>query len=130
MARDWSKQEVEATVADYFDMLRCELRGTEYSKAIHRRTLQGQLDDRSEGAIEMKHQNISAVLNQLGLCWIRGYKPKGNYQLLLRESIEAYLASHPEVRQELIRPPDGRAGVSRLPLLVLAGLGAALALCG
>lgn len=28
MARDWSRQEVELTVADYFDMLCCELRET------------------------------------------------------------------------------------------------------
>ena len=33
MFRDWSKQEVEATVRDYFDMLASELRGGPYQQS-------------------------------------------------------------------------------------------------
>ena len=60
---DWTRDEVEATVADYFVMLESELRGESYSKAEHNRRLQ-QIIGRSRGSVEFKHQNISAVLTR------------------------------------------------------------------
>jgi len=78
MPGDWSRLEVEATVADYVSMLEWEIRGEPYSKAEHRRALQPVLDDRSEGAIEYKYQNTSAVLIDLGYPYIDGYKPAFN----------------------------------------------------
>jgi hypothetical protein len=83
MGEDWSQEEVEATVADYFDMLNKELRGRAYSKTEHRHRLAKFLNNRSEGAIERKHQNISAVLDDLGSPCIRGYLPLRNYQQML-----------------------------------------------
>lgn len=56
----WSDLEIAATVADYMRMLTLHLTGQHYNKSAHRRTLMEQLDGRSEGAIELKHQNISA----------------------------------------------------------------------
>ena len=47
---DWTRDEVEATVADYFVMLDAELRGESYSKAEHNRRLQ-QIIGRSKGAV-------------------------------------------------------------------------------
>jgi len=87
MADDWSREEVEATVADYFDMLEQELRGRDYNKSEHRRSLAGLLRGRTDGAIERKHQNISAVLIKLGFVYISGYKPLRNYQQLLLEAV-------------------------------------------
>ena len=72
MARDWSEFEVEAVVADYFAMLLKQLRGEEYSKTAHRRALMKLLDDRSDGSVEFKHQNISAVLLDIGISPNRG----------------------------------------------------------
>lgn len=89
----WSREEVEATVADYFDMLTMELTGQQYNKTEHRRRLQQRLSGRSEGAIERKHQNISAILIELHCPWIPGYKPLGNYQSLLFDIIEERLKS-------------------------------------
>ena len=66
MANDWSREEVEATVSDYFDMLAMELRGKSFNKAEHNRNLQNLINNRTKGAIEKKHQNISAVLIELG----------------------------------------------------------------
>ena len=66
MAEDWSPEEVAATVADYFAMLGCELRGEPYNKKDRNRQLQQVLRGRSAGAIEFKHANISAVLIELG----------------------------------------------------------------
>lgn len=92
MAADWSKQEVEAIVADYFKMLSLELTGESYSKAARRRNLSSQLNNRSEGSIEFKHQNISAVLIKYGFPYILGYKPRSNYQSLLEDVILDFLA--------------------------------------
>ncbi|OIR10300.1 hypothetical protein GALL_76120 [mine drainage metagenome] len=87
----WSRIEVEATVADYLHMLVLEYSGQAYNKAAHRRTLQSKLNGRTEGAIELKRQNISAVLHTLGFHWIPGYKPRGHYQALLQEVVEEQL---------------------------------------
>ena len=84
----WSAQEIEAIVADYFDMLESELAGDAVVKAEHNRALQNVIA-RSRGAIEYKHQNISAVLAALGLPYIEGYKPAVNYQHALIDVIEA-----------------------------------------
>jgi hypothetical protein len=88
MPEDWSREEVEATVSDYFEMLAMELRGEPYVKAEHNRNLQKLLRNRTKGAIEKKHQNISAVLIELSYPYIGGYKRLQNYQELLRDVVE------------------------------------------
>jgi hypothetical protein len=87
MSESWAREEVEATVADYLHMLTMELAGQQYGKTDHRRKLLRLLKSRSEGAIERKHQNISAILIELGCPYISGYKPLRNYQALLYEVI-------------------------------------------
>lgn len=95
----WSREEVELIVADYLAMLICELRGDPYNKAAHRRALQSHLDNRSEGSIEMKHMNISAVLLELGHPCIDGYKPAWNYQRsLLPEVVVGQISSNKELQ--------------------------------
>jgi hypothetical protein len=84
--------EVEATVADYFQMLAAELSGVPYNKAAHRRRLVEQLDGRSAASVEFKHANISAVLIDLGFPYIAGYKPRSNYQALLFDVVSERLA--------------------------------------
>lgn len=106
MARtDWSKEEVDLIVADYFDMLRSELLGLPYKKAEHRRALMERLNNRSKGSIEFKHQNISAVMVELGLPYVEGYKPRGNYQALLADSVKGYLDNHPRFLTEIAQSP-------------------------
>ena len=102
MANDWTQDEVTSVVADYFAMLRAELRGDSYNKSAHRRAVLPRLDDRSDGSVERKHQNTSAVLISLGLPYITGYKPLGNYQGLLAEEVERYVETHPELL-EIVR---------------------------
>jgi hypothetical protein len=92
VAEDWSPEEVAATVADYFVMLGCELRGEPYNKKDHNRRLQQVLRGRSPGAVEFKHANISAVLIELGFPYVDGYKPRANYQELLKDEVAARLA--------------------------------------
>lgn len=100
----WSDAEVDATVRDYFEMLRAELAGRPYVKAEHARALMKVLDGRSRGAIERKHMNITAVLEELGYAGIDGYKPLANYQQSLRTAVEAQIAKAPW----LLRRADAR----------------------
>lgn len=88
--QDWSDQEVDLIVADYFTMLELDLSRHSYVKAQHNAALQS-LTGRSRGSIEFKHQNISAVLMELGMPWIPGYKPMANYQTKLIAAIEKFI---------------------------------------
>ena len=88
----WSNNEVELIIADYFQMLIAELGGISINKAEHRRQLLPLLNNRSAGSIEFKHQNISAVLINLGQPYITGYLPRFNFQKMLEEKVLEYLA--------------------------------------
>jgi hypothetical protein len=88
----WSDWEVDAIVADYFAMLNDEIAGRPFNKSEHRGALQS-LTGRERASIERKHQNISAVLERLGLPFIRGYKPLAHFQNALLDAVERYLAS-------------------------------------
>jgi hypothetical protein len=81
--RDWTPAELEIVVEDYLSMLRMEQAGIPFSKTEHRLALRRRLPARSEGSIEFKHANISAALRDLGMTFIDGYKPRGNYQQAL-----------------------------------------------
>lgn len=113
MSEHWSREEVEATVSDYFEMLAMELRSEVLNKAEHNRDLQKLLANRTKGAIEKKHQNISAVLIALGYPYIDGYKPLRNYQELLYDVVEERLlvaaglhqAAAAAVEEKIEQPP-------------------------
>jgi hypothetical protein len=88
---DWSDEEVELIVADYFAMLSEDLEGQAYRKAEHNQALQTVVG-RSRKAIEFKHCNISAVLERLGMRGIPGYKPLHHYQNALIDAVDRYLS--------------------------------------
>jgi hypothetical protein len=92
---DWNDEELDFIVADYFSMLHSELDGAEYNKSAHRRSLIA-LIGRTEGSVERKHQNISAVLNELALPTISGYKPLPNFQKSIIDAIDRYLTLNPK----------------------------------
>ncbi len=92
--RDWTNEELDLIISDYFLMLNEETAGIPFNKAQHNRLLQSKID-RSKGSIEFKHQNISAVLQQLGLPRIRGYLPATNFQTAIIAAIDRYLSHNP-----------------------------------
>jgi len=96
---DWSREEVEAIVAHYLEMLTLELAGQGYSKSEHRRVLATKLKSRSEGSIEFKRCNVSAVLIELGFPYIRGYRPRANFQALLAEVVADQVRRDPLLDQ-------------------------------
>jgi hypothetical protein len=113
--QDWTTDEVMAVVADYFAMLKDELLGKAYSKTVHRQALLKLLANCSGPAVEFKYCNISAVLQGMGLTYVAGYKPRGNYQALLAEEVRKFLIARPELRKQIVEndatpvdsPPDG-----------------------
>ena len=102
---DWSRDEVEATVADYFEMLSEELAGRPVNKAAHNAALRKLLRDRSKGSVEFKHANISAVLTLRGYPYINGYKPRFNFQALLEQVVLEYLELHRDFFEPLVHGP-------------------------
>jgi hypothetical protein len=91
---DWTGGELDLIVADYFVMLADELAGRPYAKAGHNAALRERIP-RSCGSVEFKYQNVSAVLEKLGMPWIPGYKPARHYQGAITEAIARYLARDP-----------------------------------
>lgn len=87
---DWTEDELDLIVADYFAMLAAEQAGQAYVKSHHGARLMAQIG-RTHRSVEFKHMNISAVLDELGHPTIRGYKPKMNYQRSILQAIERYL---------------------------------------
>lgn len=110
----WDWLECEAIAADYFAMLELELKGERFNKSQHRRELQNKLNNRSDGSIEFKHQNLSAVLIELGYPYISGYKPAYNYQHQLKEVVLARLAGSRQILDQEVdsfieqEPPEIR----------------------
>ena len=113
MADDWTDDENNAIVADYFAMLADDIARRPYNKAQHNRKLQNVIE-RPRGSIEFKHRNISAVLKGLGRDWIAGYKPAFNIQTSLIDAVVRWLNRHPDWLAPMSRrsppgePPSAR----------------------
>jgi hypothetical protein len=74
---NWQDDELDAIVADYFVMLAEDLSGQPYVKSRHSAALIAQIG-RTHRSVEFKHQNISAVMDELGMPWIPGDRPLSN----------------------------------------------------
>lgn len=98
----WQNDELDAIVADYFAMLAADLSGRPYVKSRHSKALMARIG-RTHRSVEFKHQNISAVLDELGMPWIPGYMPKRNYQNAIFDAIDRYLTKHPAILE--VVPP-------------------------
>lgn len=96
VGKPWNDHELDAIVADYFAMLNADLARKPYVKKHHGETLMAKIG-RTHRSVEFKHQNISAVLDELGMPWIPGYIPKRNYQKAIFPAIDRYLSSHGEM---------------------------------
>jgi hypothetical protein len=93
---NWKDDELDAIVSDYFAMLAADLSKQPYVKSKYSAALMSRIG-RTHRSVEFKHQNISAVLDELGMPWIPGYKPKRNYQNAIFDAIDRYLTKHPSI---------------------------------
>ena len=100
----WQADELDAIIADYFAMLVADLSALPYVKSRHNTALMAKIG-RTHRSVEFKHQNISAVLDELGMPWIPGYKPKRNYQNAIFDAIDRYLTKHPDILRPVPRSP-------------------------
>src|SRR3546814_11649297 len=99
-------------------MLTLELNGQRYNKTEHANALLRLLNGRNRASIEFKHANISAVMVVLGYPYIDGYKPRGTYQAMLVDAVEAQLVANAELQaavQASVLPPATAAAVAALP---------------
>lgn len=103
IGHDWSREEAERTVHSYFEMLELQSQGRAYNKSEFNEQLRSHLTSRSKASVELKHQNISAVLDEFGLPYIPGYKPRTNIQALLRDVVRREIARR---ETQLIRIVD------------------------
>lgn len=87
----WSAEEDRLIVSDYLQMMAALGRAEKINKAATRRSLMLKLNNRSEGSVEFKRCNVSAVLVDLGRAWLPGYRPAHNYQRGLIEIVKAEL---------------------------------------
>lgn len=99
----WTRREVELVVGVYLHMLRMQLMGQTPNKAEHNRQLQSMLPARSKASIEYKHCNISAVLVELGVPPLIGYKPLFNYQQLLIPVVSEAIARDSRLDEAALR---------------------------
>jgi hypothetical protein len=115
-SQEWTDAENDLIVADYFAMLANDVAGRPYNKAEHQRQLLPRLKNRSDGSVEFKHQNISAVLKGLGEVWITGYKPAFNFQTSLIDAVACWLAMNPDWAHRSLssRPMEGMAEAAQL----------------
>lgn len=93
---DWTADEAAVLVGSYFLMLAEERAGRDYNKSEYRRSVIAAIG-RKPGSIERKLQNVSAVLDEIGIPWIQGYKPLPHYQDALVAVVEQQLLRHPEL---------------------------------
>lgn len=103
IGKPWNDDELDAIVGDYFSMLRDELSRQPYVKSHHSAVLMKQIG-RTHRSVEFKHQNISAVLEEMGLPWIMGYKPKRNFQASIFSAIDRYLSANEDVGYHQLPP--------------------------
>ncbi|KAF2390693.1 HNH endonuclease [Pseudomonas frederiksbergensis] len=96
----WDDQELEASVDAYLKMLGLEHSNQTFKKADENRLLrEGPLSKRSASSVEYRMQNISAVMEQMGMSHIVGYVSAKNVgtgignrirKILAQRDIEAF----------------------------------------
>lgn len=102
---DWSETELEASVDAYLRMLKWETEGTKYVKSkINAELRDGPLSSRTKGSVEFRMQNISAVMLELGITWIKGYKPAANVGEQVKANIKQVILKRDEIGQEASKP--------------------------
>ena len=82
MATGWSREELFIAVDYYIRMLNEERLGNQYSKIEYLRSAHELIPERTIKSIEMRMQNISAVLDANGELWIEGFKPLRNIEFI------------------------------------------------
>lgn len=100
--KGWTPWQNDRVVAAYFELDRVQRSGGHLVKTHLYERLSSEIG-RPPGGIELKFQNISRVLETLGLDYATGLKPRPNIQQSLADAVERHLDQNPSL---LIREPD------------------------
>lgn len=105
---DWSEEEICAAVESYVEMLSLLQQSIPFSKSSYNEKLRmGILAKRSKASIEYRMQNISAVLDDLKIVWLDGYKPARNVgqgvKQIIAKKLSPYLIPDSEVENFSMR---------------------------
>lgn len=92
----WSKDELRACVDAYLEMLNKQQNSIEFNKRKYNEQLrEGELSSRTRASVEYRMQNISSVLNNLGLEILQGYLPANNVGINTINEIISLLEDNP-----------------------------------
>lgn len=90
----WSDAEMAAAVAAYVGMLRHQENGRDFVKAdIISELADSALAGRTRSSIQFRFQNISAVMDEAGKPFVKGYVPAKHVGEPSRELIRGMLAT-------------------------------------
>lgn len=111
----WADSEVERMLDAYFEMLRLDLQGAEFSKVDFYRPVSADIG-RSDKSVKQKFSNVSAVLSEMSAVFVDGYKARPNIQRLLGAKVAGRLAGDAELRELMQNVAQGAmvAGTTRL----------------
>ena len=88
---DWNQEEIVVVIDAYFGMLGDQIAGRSIVKARVIRDLKdGPLMGRTLKSIQYKMQNITAILRQASLPFVKGLSPKANVQQALRTRVHDF----------------------------------------
>lgn len=91
----WSDEEMAASVEAYVRMLRLQENGRDFVKAeIISELAEGALAGRTRSSIQFRFQNISAVMDEAGKPFVKGYVPAKHVGEPSRALIRRLLATH------------------------------------
>ena len=96
MERIWSDVENDAIVNAYLVMLEHEQTGRDYSKNEHWSVLTESYM-RTRRSVHSRLMNISAIMDALGLPYLKGYAPLRNDHKELFEAVQALLTERPNL---------------------------------
>lgn len=94
MSDGWSKEELEASVRVYREMLDMQKTGEKFVKKTIYRELSNRFG-RKAGAFERRMQNISAIYQESGLEWVAGLKPQKNIGSVIKPQLIEMLDLQP-----------------------------------
>ena len=85
---DWNEDEVLASVEAYTQMHQMDTEGKSFNKAVINRQLRAdRLSARNRSSIEFSMCNISSVFTEMGVDYLKGYRPAENVGANAREAI-------------------------------------------
>ena len=96
MSEQWTDSQLEVCVNAYLQMAKSTALNQPFTKRAIYKQLSQEIE-RSEKSVELRMQNISAVLLGLGKQWLKGLPPAVNVGSHVKARLEQLLLKHPDI---------------------------------